>query len=70
MLDELVPDLLAEVPRDPFDPNSLPLRYKHNESGYTIYSVGADRTDNNGTKFDANGNEREPGTDLCITIHD
>lgn len=68
-LDELIPDLLAEIPRDPFDPNHQPLRYRQNETGYTLYSFGYDQTDNNGAKYDANGWEREPGTDLPFTVH-
>ena len=68
-LDELIPDFLAEIPRDPFDSNNLSLRYRLNEIGYTLYSIGEDQADNNGAKYDANGSEHEPGTDLPFTIH-
>lgn len=46
-LDELVPDFLTEVPLDPFDGN--PLRYRCDESGVTVYSVGEDLVDDQGS---------------------
>jgi hypothetical protein len=45
-LDELKPQFLTDVPKDPFD--GKPLRFKSLSPGYVIYSVGADRTDNDG----------------------
>ena len=45
-LRDLVPTYLPEVPLDPFD--GQPLRYKHLERGYTVYSVGPDGTDDGG----------------------
>ena len=45
-LQELVPELLTEVPLDPFDGN--PLRYKRLPKGYVVYSVGPDGHDNDG----------------------
>jgi len=45
-LSVLVPEYLTEIPEDPFDGNKL--RYNITDTGYTIYSIGPDRTDNNG----------------------
>jgi hypothetical protein len=42
----LKPQFLTDVPKDPFD--GKPLRFKSLSPGYVIYSVGADRTDNDG----------------------
>jgi len=51
-LRDLVPTYIPDVPLDPFD--GKPLRYRHLEHGYAIYSVGADENDDGGT-------ERLPG---------
>jgi len=45
-LDELVPQFLDAVPKDPFD--GKPLRYKTLEKGYVIYSIGPDGKDDGG----------------------
>lgn len=45
-LDELVPEFLEAMPDDPCTGSSL--LYAVSESGYTIYSVGTDETDNGG----------------------
>jgi hypothetical protein len=45
-LEELVPQFLAEVPRDPFD--GQPLRYKRMVAGYRVYSVGWNEEDEGG----------------------
>ncbi|HEX7448492.1 MAG TPA: hypothetical protein VF306_13150 [Pirellulales bacterium] len=45
-LDSLAPDLLPEVPLDPFD--GQPLRYRVDEAGYRVYSVGLDGIDQGG----------------------
>jgi len=42
-LRDLVPTYLPDVPWDPFD--GKPLRYKHLERGYVVYSVGPDGND-------------------------
>jgi hypothetical protein len=46
MLRDLVPRYIPDVPLDPFD--GKPLRYKHLERGYVVYSVGPDGTDDGG----------------------
>jgi hypothetical protein len=45
-LDALKPDYLAEVPVDPF--SEKPLVYRASKDGYVLYSVGLDRSDDNG----------------------
>jgi len=45
-LEALVPQLIASVPRDPFD--GRPLRYKKLEKGYAVYSVGNNGKDDGG----------------------
>jgi hypothetical protein len=45
-LDRLAPELLTEVPLDPFD--GRPLRYRRTTDGVVIYSVGEDLKDNGG----------------------
>jgi hypothetical protein len=45
-LEELVPDFLKDVPRDPFD--GQPLRFRRLSDGVVVYSVGIDRTDDGG----------------------
>lgn len=46
-LGELAPDLLTQIPADPF--NGQPLRYVARGEEYFVYSVGYDRTDDGGT---------------------
>jgi len=46
LLDELVPLFLPQVPTDPFD--GKPLRMRTLPTGFVIYSISADRTDNSG----------------------
>jgi len=59
----LVPQYLAEVPRDPFD--NRPLRLKKLPPGYSVYTVAADGVDDGGLEKNL-----APGTnyDLTITI--
>lgn len=45
-LTQLTPELLKSVPFDPF--SGRPLHYLVDESGFALYSVGADGIDNNG----------------------
>jgi hypothetical protein len=45
-LDELIPNLLPRVPRDPFA--SAPLQCVHLPDGFSVYSVGRDRKDDGG----------------------
>lgn len=45
-LSQLVPDILAEVPTDPFSGN--PLIYRKTPSGFIVYSVGSNGKDDGG----------------------
>ena len=48
-LDELVPQHLDRVPRDPFD--GQPLRMRREGKGVLFYSIGRDLTDNGGLRW-------------------
>jgi len=67
-LDELVPRFLPGVPPDPFD--GKPLRYKHLERGYTVYSVGPDETDDGGQERppSAKGKSSSSAYDMTFTV--
>ena len=51
-LNELVPEIIAEIPVDPFDPEGRLMRYlqtdEGNENGYILYSVGSNGVDDGG----------------------
>jgi hypothetical protein len=64
-LAELVPTYLAAIPADPFDGQRL--RYKKLPTGYVIYSIGEDFTDNGGTEQPA-GQSWTAGDDLTFTV--
>ena len=55
-LKDLVPDYLESVPLDPFDGKEL--RYKKLETGYVIYSIGEDLSDDNGAEMPKDSKER------------
>ena len=50
-LDELSPDYLIEIPLDPF--LDAPFHYQRTESGYQLYSVGNNMTDDGGRTKDS-----------------
>ena len=52
-LADLVPEYLPAVPEDPF--SGRPLVYRRTETGYLLYSVGPDETDNGGEVFYSDG---------------
>ncbi len=54
-LNDLVPRYLPILPIDPF--NDQLLRYKKLKSGYLVYSIGPDFTDDGGTPQLPNANE-------------
>lgn len=62
-LDALVPDLLPEVPLDPFD--GQPLRYRVDEAGYRVYSVGLDGIDQGG---DTSAELHAPSPDVVFHV--
>jgi hypothetical protein len=65
-LEQLTPDLIAEVPIDPFTGD--PLLYHHLPDGVVIYSVSSDGVDNGGV-VDAE-NPTLPGADLGVRLWD
>jgi hypothetical protein len=61
-LDELVPDLLAAVPIDPF--SKKPFVYERRGDGYLLYSIGENGIDEGGTDDQiSQGEWRLPGAD-------
>jgi hypothetical protein len=54
-LDNLVPAYIDAIPDDPFDGN--PLKYYVRQSGYVVYSVGEDQTDQSGTEQGTQGRD-------------
>ncbi|MEZ6192695.1 MAG: hypothetical protein R3C45_15580 [Phycisphaerales bacterium] len=65
-LSDLVPDYLDAVADDPFTGD--PLRYRVEDSGAIIFSVGSDNTDNEGRRYDDEGNESQEQTDITFTF--
>jgi hypothetical protein len=55
-LENLVPAYMEVVPKDPFDGRRL--RYFMRESGFVVYSVGDDLTDNGGAEQDSKKRDR------------
>jgi hypothetical protein len=64
-LADLVPSYLDTVPVDPFDGRDL--RYKKLETGFVVYSVGEDETDNRGKEPTYRG-KREKNCDVTFII--
>jgi hypothetical protein len=54
-LDDLVPAYIDAIPDDPFD--GSPLKYRVRQSGYVVYSVGQDLTDEGGTEQGTQGRD-------------
>jgi len=63
-LSQLQRQPLSVVPLDPFD--GQPLRYRKLESGYVIYSIGSDRSDDGGQ--DRAGNRQAKGRDETFRV--
>jgi len=55
-LDQLVPNYIPDLPQDPFD--GKPLRCKHTESHFIIYSVGENLADDSGDVQYVSNNKR------------
>ncbi|QDU34098.1 hypothetical protein KS4_21600 [Poriferisphaera corsica] len=51
-LEPLTPDLLPNIPIDPF--NRSPLRYKHTQNAVVIYALGPDHLDNQARAYTSN----------------
>jgi Tfp pilus assembly protein PilE len=54
-LSELTPNYLNAVPSDPFD--GRPLRYRKQNAGYLLYSIGPDLKDDGGKRMTARGGD-------------
>jgi hypothetical protein len=66
-LNQLIPEFLPAVPKDPCD--GQPLRFRRLENGYLIYSVGKDGQDNGGRERPANAKSSDKAPyDLTFTV--
>jgi hypothetical protein len=66
-LNELMPQFLLEMPKDPFDGASL--RYKSLARGYVIYSVGSDGHDDGGREPPENKKSSDTNSyDITFTV--
>ncbi len=65
-LTDLMPDYLDAVPIDPYD--GQPIKYKIVDAGYIVYSIGEDKTDDDGQEKDASGDMYTPGPDIIFTV--
>lgn len=65
-LAELVPDYLDSVPVDPFDGRQL--RYRMLESGYVVYSIGMDLTDDGGKERQSRSKTKGSSSNWDITF--
>lgn len=61
-LEELPPELISIVPRDPYD--GKPMRMKPTEEGCVIYAVGPDMNDNLGSPLD----EKKESGDIVFRV--
>ena len=64
--EELVPEFLPLVPRDPFD--GKPLKWTATDERLVLYSVGPDRQDDGGKPVDANRQSDESLGDIVFTL--
>ena len=64
-LTELVPVYLESVPKDPFDGNEL--RYKKLETGFVVYSIGDDLSDDGGKERELRTKE-SPNWDVTFIV--
>ena len=65
-LKNLIPDYLSSIPLDPYDGKEL--RYKKLETGFVVYSIGEDLSDNGGTEMPQNSKERRKIRNWDITF--
>jgi hypothetical protein len=65
-LDELVPELLPEIPADPF--TGQPLRYKLESTQAIIYSVGPDQKDDAGRAIGPADDNMTPSGDIPFRV--
>ena len=65
-LNDLVPDYLELVPTDPFDGKEL--RYKKLETGYFVYSIGEDLSDDGGKEKPPRRTKESPNWDVTFIV--
>jgi hypothetical protein len=65
-LSELVPSYLESVPKDPFDGNEL--RYKKLDTGFVVYSIGEDLSDDGGKEKPPRRTKESPNWDVTFTV--
>ncbi len=65
-LTDLAPEFIDAVPLDPFD--DQPLRYRTEDAGVIIYSLGADGIDNHGRRYNDVGRDFQDSTDVTFTF--
>jgi hypothetical protein len=63
-IDELVPEFLPAVPKDPLGIG--PIVYRRVKDGYTIYSVGSDGDDDDGRPVTSKSWDGDYTTDLMF----
>lgn len=69
LLDDLVPEFLAEIPNDPFGDG--PVMYKRLDTGFVVYSIGVDEEDDGGKEQGRDENGRKEDireVDLTFTV--
>ena len=65
-LNDLVPDYLDAVPKDPFDGNEL--RYKRLEPGFVVYSIGEDLIDDSGKEKPTGKKKKDETWDVTFIV--
>ena len=63
---DLVPAYLDAVPTDPFDGNEL--RYKKLETGFVVYSIGEDLSDDGGKEKPPRSTKESPNWDVTFIV--
>ena len=63
---DLVPDYLDAVPMDPFDGKEL--RYKKLETGFVVYSIGEDLSDDGGKEKPPRRTKESPNWDVTFIV--
>jgi len=65
-LADLVPTYLQSVPKDPFDGNEL--RYKKLDTGFVVYSIGEDLSDDGGKEKPSRRTKESPNWDATFIV--
>jgi len=65
-LDVMTPSILKTIPKDAF--TGQPLVYRLVDSGFVVYSVGLDDTDNDGNEEPPDRSNRDQGVDIVWKV--